>query len=168
MLPFSATFTMGYRGELIGKLAKEFKFFGARRIGKILVEILDEMLPEFGGEVSVVPLPTIKKHVRERGVDHTLFMAKKLARKRGWNVEKIIERKKNTVQIGADEATRRKQAKDAYCFIGKIDEEKTYILIDDFWTTGASMTEAGRLLKKNGGKKIIAVVIAMNRKLERY
>ena len=163
-LPFSATFAVGFRDELIGALVEEFKFFGVRKLGKVLAEILDDYLPDFSGEMVVVPLPTIRKHVRERGVDHTFSVAKKLARMRGWKVEKLLLRNKNTIQLGADEALRRKQAKEAFVFHGETDENKTYLLLDDVWTTGASMTEAGRILKKAGAKKIVAVVFATNRR----
>ena len=166
-LPFSATFVVGYRDELIGALAEEYKFFGVRKLGGVLAEILDEFLPDFAGQVVIVPLPTIRKHVRERGVDHTLAVAKKLAQKRGWEVQRLLARNKNTVQLGADEEKRRRQAKKAFLFQGEIDEEKTYIVFDDIWTTGASMTEAGRILKKQGAKKIVAVVLATNRKGKR-
>ncbi len=164
ILPFSATFALGYRDELIGALVEEYKFFGVRRLGKILAEILDDYLPDFSGEVVVVPLPTIRKHVRERGVDHTYQVAKKLANLRRWKVERLLLRNKNTVQLGADMDKRRKQAKEAFLFYGEIDEKKTYLLFDDIWTTGASLTEAGRILKKAGAKKIVAVVFATNRK----
>ena len=163
-LPFSATFAVGYRDELIGALVEEYKFFGVRKLGGILSEILDDFLPDFSSDVAIVPLPTIQKHVRERGVDHTFSVAKKIAKKRGWEVQKLLVRNKNTVQLGANEETRRKQAKEAFLFQGEIDAEKTYILFDDIWTTGASMTEAGKILKKQGAKKIVAVVFATNRK----
>ncbi len=164
VLPFSATFAAGYRDELIGALAEEYKFFGVRKLGTALAEILDEFLPDFNGDVVVVPLPTIRKHVRERGIDHTYLVAKKLAKIRSWKVQRLLIRKNNTVQIGADETLRRKQAKEAFLFQGEIDEKKTYLLFDDIWTTGASLTEAGRILKKAGAKKIVAVVFATNRK----
>lgn len=166
-LPFSATFVVGYRDELIGALAEEYKFFGVRKLGKILTEILDDYLPDFSGDVVIVPLPTIQKHVRERGVDHTYQIAKRLAKRRGWKTEKLLLRNKNTVQLGADMDKRRRQAKEAFLFHGEINENKTYVLFDDIWTTGASMMEAGRIFKKMGAKKIVAVVFATNRQGKR-
>lgn len=162
--PFDATFVVGYRDEMIGALAEEYKFFGVRGMEKVLGDVLDEFLPDFGEEMVVVPLPTIAKHVRERGVDHTLMMGKRLAKKRGWKLEQLILRRKNTVQLGAGAKLRRAQAKEAYQFRDKIDERKTYLLLDDVWTTGASMTEAGKILRENGVKKLVAVVLATNRK----
>lgn len=161
---FLGTFVVGYRDEMIGALVEEYKFFGVRGMERILGEVLDEFLPDFNGEIVIVPLPTIRKHVRERGVDHTYQIAKNLAKRRGWKVERLILRKKDTVQVGAGEKLRKKQAEEAYEFFGKVDKEKTYIVFDDIWTTGASVTEVGKILKKNGAKKLVAVVLAINRK----
>lgn len=163
-LPFSATFVVGYRDELIGSIAEEYKFFGVRSLGDALAEILDEFLPDMEENVTIVPLPTIRKHVRQRGVDHTFSVAKKLAKRRNWKVEKLLNRKKNTVQIGANAVERKRQAREAYEFAGEIDKNRTYVLFDDFWTTGASMVEAGKIMKKQGAKKLVAVVFATNRK----
>ena len=105
--------------------------------------------------------------MRERGIDHTYQIAKRLAKMRGWKTEKLLLRNKNTVQLGADMDKRRRQAKEAFLFHGEINENKTYVLFDDIWTTGASMTEAGRIFKKMGAKKIVAVVFATNRQGKR-
>ncbi len=164
VFPFSAEYVVGYRDELIGALAEEFKFFGVRKLGRSLAEILNDFLPDFLGDVSIVPMPTIKKHVRERGLDHTYLVAKNLAKIRGWKVERLLFRKKNTIQLGSNAIQRRRQAKEAFGFSGKVDKNRTYILFDDIWTTGASMTEAGKLLKDSGAKKLVAVVLAINRK----
>lgn len=160
---FSATFAVGYRDELIGSLAEEYKFFGIRSLKGVLVDILDEFLPDMDGDIVIVPLPTIQRHIRERGFDHTYEIAKGLAKKRGWSVEKIIVRGKNTVQVGANDIERRRQALKAYKLEGDIDANKTYLLFDDIWTTGATMNAVGRLLKRNGAKKIVAVVLATSR-----
>lgn len=162
--PFSAEYVVGYRDELIGAIAEEFKFYGVRKMGRVLAEILDDFLPDFEAEVSIVPMPTIQRHIRERGLDHTCSVAKELAKMRGWKVERLLVRNKNTVQLGANAVERRRQAKEAYKIAGTIEKEKTYVLFDDIWTTGASMTEAGKLLRDNGANKIVAVVLATNRK----
>ena len=162
-LPFSATFMIGWRDELIGELVEEYKYQSVRALGKVLADILDESLPDLAGEVVVVPMPTINQHVRERGIDHTFEVAKKLAKKRGWKVEKVVLRAKNTVQVGANEKQRALQAREAYKIEQELDSEKVYVIFDDVWTTGASMKEVGKLMKENGAKKVVAVVLAVNR-----
>lgn len=160
-LPFLFTYMVGFRGELIGQMVQEYKFYGIRKYGEAIAEVLDRVIPKMSGEVVLVPLPTIQKHIRERGLDHTLELAKKLARKRGWKVEQMLVRNKNTVQIGADKTTRKMQAREAYKFNPecKVRSGVIYVLIDDVWTTGASMLEAEKILRSQGAEDVGCIVV---------
>lgn len=161
VLPFQMAFVVGKRGTVVGRLSEEFKFFGVRSAAKEIAEVMDMVLPEMDGEVVVVPMPTINKHIRERGVDHTLMIAKELAAIRGWKASRILVRKNNTVQVGADAVTRKKQAKEAFQLNPKanVNPENVYLLLDDVWTTGASMMEAGKIIRDAGGGNLAMVVI---------
>ena len=86
------------------------------------------MVHKVGGfDGVVVPLPTINKHIRERGFDHIGLIAKKT----GWRVEKLLKRRNKTVQVGASAEMRKKQAATAYRIAGKIDPKAEYLLMDD-------------------------------------
>ena len=154
-----------WRDGLVQEMVKEYKYGPNRGLVKDLAELVNEALPRNLGNISLVPLPTIAKHVRERGFDHTLRLARKLARMRkNFVVERAITRHDKSVQVGAGEAARKSQAKAAYELASKkMDPEKTYLLLDDVWTTGASMEAAIELLKKNGCKNILGAVVAMSR-----
>lgn len=154
---------VGWRDDTIGKLVKEYKYDSVKALAGVLADLLDMTMPIIDGGVSVVPLPTITKHIRERGFDHTYLVAKKLARKRGWRVERKIARKKDSVQVGAGNTARIMQAAEAYTVFGEIDPEMTYMLFDDVWTTGASMKAALKKLQAAGASKIIIAVLAVSR-----
>lgn len=157
-------FMVGWREDVMMRLVHDFKYNSVRALGRELAELIDAILPKLRGEVKVVPLPTTSRHVRKRGLDHTLILAKRLAKRRGWKAEQLLERAKDTVQVGADAVTRQKQASEAYRAKGKVDDEAIYVLIDDVWTTGASMMAGVRELRGAGAKKIIATVLAVNRR----
>jgi len=160
-LPFLLSYMVGFRGDIVGQMVQEFKFFGIRSYGDKIAETINEVVPKIEGEIVLVPLPTISKHIRERGVDHTLYMAKKLAKHRGWKVEQVLVRNKNAVQIGSDAVTRKIQAGEAYKMSPKckIRKDVTYILIDDVWTTGASMLEAEKILHSEGVENVGCIVV---------
>ncbi len=102
-------------------LVEDYKYQAIRRLAKTLVEMLDEILPKELSKVSVVPLPTIGRHIRERGFDHTKLLAKELVKRRkGWEVCKVIYREDKAVQVGSDVETRKRQAKAAYKLSEKI------------------------------------------------
>ncbi len=153
------TFIVGSRQDLIGQLVSDLKFHSVRALAKPLAEILNAILltelPDNNQKLILVPLPTIKKHVRARGLDHTLLIAKHLAKLRpSCTVEQLLIRHQNTVQVGADAATRRSQATSAYTLNPKlkIGQTATYLLLDDVWTTGASMLAAAKVAQKAGIK----------------
>ena len=111
-------------------------------------------------QIVLVPLPTIRKHIRERGFDHTLrlcFELEEFLQKRfddlGVSVEyqSLLVRKNKTVQVGKEKKERVKQAEKAYgiCEGVKIDANTLYILVDDVTTTGASLAAAKKILQAN-------------------
>ena len=155
---------LGERKGLLKDLIHDFKYRSSRAIGVKFAELLDEFLPAFQENAILVPLPTSTKHIRSRGFDHTLFITKHLAKKRGVSLEPILIRAKNTVQVGTDKTTRVRQADSAYKINPKIkiNPEKTYILFDDVWTTGASMQSAIKKLRESGAQKLIIVLLAVN------
>lgn len=156
-------FVVGWKDDIIGQLVQDYKYESTRALGCILAEILDSILPVIDGKVEIVPLPTAQKHIRERGFDHTRKVAQKLARKRGWKVSKMLIRKKDTVQVGTNEKMRVKQANEAYEATKKAEEDVTYVIFDDVWTTGASMRAAIKKLRKAGARKIMVAILAVSR-----
>ena len=90
------------------------------------------------------------------------LMGKHLAKLGGWRCEQVLERANNAVQVGQDKETREQQARTAYRAVRRLDGRKTYVLIDDVWTTGASMRAATKELQKAGAKKVVKLVIAVS------
>ncbi|MBR3236677.1 ComF family protein [Candidatus Saccharibacteria bacterium] len=158
------TYVVDQRSELIGNLIHDFKYHSVRALASPLAEVLDQTLPAFDGKVAIVPLPTTSSHIRARGFDHTLLLARKLSRLRNYQTIKLLSRVKNTVQVGSDRSTRLSQASSAYEINPrlKIDGATTYLLLDDVWTTGASIRAAIQKLKDAGIKKIAVAILAVS------
>lgn len=87
-LEFDELYVGWFREEIVAKMIREYKYEAVRAWQEVLVEMIDQVLPrEFEShdkEVVIIPLPTIGKHVRERGLDHTFILASKLAKIRQW------------------------------------------------------------------------------------
>lgn len=176
-VPFCWLGVVGWREGALAKVVKDFKYKSVRAAGEVLAELLDLRIPENfedicgvertardgGAEVVVVPLPTIGRHVRARGLDHTAILAKKLAKRRGWKCERILGRATDTVQVGTKAADRKAQAEKTYELRREVDAEKVYLLVDDVWTTGATMLAAEKVLREVGARNIAGVVLVTGR-----
>lgn len=166
---FPPTFVVDEKSTLIGELLQTYKYQSVRALAKPLAEILFHILPQTPHKTQqiIVSLPTISKHIRERSFDHTYLIAKSLAKLSGPNcqVQKILLRNQNTVQVGADRNTRLIQAKSAYTISPHIDIDPnaTYILLDDVWTTGASMQSAIKKLQQAGANNLKIAILALSR-----
>ena len=134
-----------------------YKYQAMRAIGAILAELLDARM--WGVNGIVVPLPTIRRHIRERGFDHTTVVAKKLA----LPCERLLGRRNNSVQVGATAEVRRQQAQEAYEIKRVPQKGREYWLLDDVWTTGSSMLAARKCLLEAGADKVSIVVISKTR-----
>ena len=157
--------SVGWREGLLGELVEAYKYDPVRAMGGALAELLAEVIPSYREEVVVVPLPTIARHIRERGFDHMWLIAKRLARLKSWQCERLLVRTKDTVQVGANRTERLSQAEGAYEMRRgvRLEAGKVYLLVDDVWTTGASMRAAKKVLHEAGAKKIRLAVIATSR-----
>lgn len=178
---FEKLLVAGLKEGWFERMVRDFKYKGRRDYGEFLAEKLGEVIfgeiekmklnGEWGDmsrrfcdgemevkEIVLVPLPTIRKHIRERGFDHTLrlcfelenFLQKRLE-KLGMKVEyrDLLVRKNKTVQVGKEKKERVKQAEKAYGIREgiKIENKTLYILVDDVTTTGASLLAAKKILQ---------------------
>lgn len=150
-------YVAGERSDLLNDLIHELKYNSNRSVARELADILHHILPsDLPKDTCLVPLPTSTRHIRERGLDHTLLIAKHLARLRGWRIARPLERAKNTVQVGSSKSTRLSQADAAYEVSSTFtpDPNASYLLLDDVWTTGATMRAAVRKLQNTGAHDV--------------
>ena len=151
-------------GEVILGEIKRMRFGDelSNKSGEVTCGVLRKVETEIKEirQIVLVPLPTIRKHIRERGFDHTLrlcFELENFLQKRlddfGISVEyqSLLVRKNKTVQVGKEKKERVKQAEKAYGIREGVEiENKTlYILVDDVTTTGASLVAAKKILQAN-------------------
>ena len=135
------------------------KIVSMRETAVVLGEILAEVLPTLPPEAVIVPVPTVRSHVRQRGFDHTKIMAETVAGRIGVPVKYLLRRVGNAMQRGATAAQRRRQAREAFVIETPIDPDIVYLLIDDVVTTGATIREASLRLREAGAKEVWVAVL---------
>lgn len=109
----------------------------------------------------MVPIPTTPHNIRIRGYDHMLLTARALARRRNWCVAPLLSRRNNTTQHFAKSAAeRRRQAVGFFEIQKKPEVDRTYLIIDDIYTTGSTIKAAADCLAQAGASAIWVAVVA--------
>lgn len=112
----------------------------------------------------LVPVPLYKKRFRWRGYNQSLYLAKAFAEiAPGARVEDLLERMRDTgTQTRLDADERRKNVRKAFVLKkgAKLNPLERYVLIDDVFTTGATLSECARALRIRGAVKIDAATFA--------
>lgn len=96
----------------------------------------------------------------ERGYDHTLLIARYLAKIRGLGVDQSLKRATTSRQRGVARMQRIAQARVAFKIDKKVSGDIPYLLIDDIITTGATMQYAAKTMRQAGARQIWVAVLA--------
>lgn len=172
--PFiSAVFDYGNKG-IRGAIWK-FKYKNARGIAKAFGAILyEEIIGDLGDSLHIspsekfllVPIPLHTKRFRERGYNQSELLAREIVRH---DTENIFELAPNAlIRTRATNAQAKKEKREArfvnlrgaFVANAKLVYRRNIILVDDVTTTGATLAEARKMLKKAGAREVRAWAVA--------
>lgn len=158
---------ISYNDETVRRLIWQLKYRGrtgnAAMLAKLLLRYLETCnlkLETF----SIVPVPLSKTRLRKRGYNQSLLLAKILSENLKLPVvENALIRAKDTPPQAEVKDWEARKTNIQNCF-GIADSEliknKNIILVDDVFTSGATLNEAAKTLKSSGAKMILGLVIA--------
>lgn len=118
-----------------------------------------------GGRLLILPIPLHWMRENWRGFNHTEEVAKELARIMDWKVVNLLKRTKRTAsQVGLKGDDRQKNIEGAFAVNPACPPEpwrrRDVLLFDDVWTTGATMRQATKVLKKAGFRNVWCLTLA--------
>lgn len=112
----------------------------------------------------IIPIPLSSKRMRKRGYNQAELIAKHLSNKINIRCLNDVLYKKFHTESQVNVKNREKRLenlKDSFSIKNQeIIKNKNIILVDDVYTTGATISEAEKTLLNAGAKKIIALVVA--------
>ena len=157
-----------YEYDTVKEAVYRFKYEGRKEyadfFGKELAGKLGGLIKDWNAD-AIVPVPLYKEREKERGYNQAALLARALGQELHIPVnEKFIYRKKATeAQKKLKGKERQNNLKNAFK-IGQNDVKlKTIIVVDDIYTTGATMDEMARCLKNAGVSKVYCISLAVGR-----
>ncbi|MEX1061869.1 MAG: ComF family protein [Patescibacteria group bacterium] len=153
-----------YRGPA-RPLVKALKYKSLKRVAEVMAHLTLEDLAEkgifFGKKAWVVPIPLSFWRQNERGFNQAEIFAQALARELKLKINpKLLKRVRNTPsQVSLSRGERSQNIQGAFAGTRRI-RKKDILLVDDVLTTGATVREAAKALKKKGANQVWVLTFA--------
>jgi ComF family protein len=157
--------------ELIHLLKFEQVRPAAAVLGGMLAKALAGLEPGWTQRpVVVVPVPLHTRKLRQRGFNQSELIAQHAVKLTGGMAvhSRVLERRRETQsQIGLTRHQRRENLRGA--FVVTRPQEiagREILLVDDVFTTGTTVSECARVLRRAGASKIFVATVARTLKIE--
>lgn len=153
----------GYYGGVLKKLILEFKYKKNFLSGEILGEFLCELIEENKIEVDLILyVPTSKTAMKRRGFNQCKFIAQITSHKLNIPISHdLVKVKETREQKTLSKEERMINLYNVFDIKNKSNiKSKRIILIDDVTTTGSTLRECEKILKKYGASTIKMLTVA--------
>lgn len=158
---------LSYKDERVRKIIHAFKYQHATALTEPLAKIMIEFLqpaPWRARQVVLAPIPMANFKERERGFNQAAEIAKLVAAhyKLGFQERLLVKIKNTGNQAGIkNKEVRIKNVERAFtCAEPDIVRGRIVILLDDVYTTGSTMRECARVLRKAGAREVWGMTVA--------
>ena len=155
---------LSYSGN-VRRAIRTFKFYDrpdfAEPLGRF---IADEVARRYKGEFDLLTwVPISRKRRKKRGYDQSRLLAEEVAKRLGRDAVPTLDKTRNTKansRLGAEE--RSSNVRGVYAVIDRASVEgKRVLIIDDVYTTGATLGECARALRDAGASSVIGAAVAL-------
>jgi ComF family protein len=156
--PFAAAWVPFRYEHPLDLLESRFKFRGDLAAGRVLASLMIERIANDAPPLpdAIVPVPLHVSRLRDRGYNQAHELAKPLARACGVPLAAdLLRRGRATVaQTGLDAAARRRNLRNAFSVAEKHPIPACVALLDDVMTTGTTVRECARVLRRAGVERV--------------
>lgn len=152
--------------EPVGQLIRLLKYSLVREAAEFFSRALPALAPAapaaVGGRAPVImPVPLYRRRERERGFNQAILIAELCARRWQLSVTPGLARRRATAQQARLSRPERFQnVAGAFVWMESKPPPPAVILVDDVYTTGATMQECARVLRAAGARWVWGLVLA--------
>jgi ComF family protein len=174
--PFARAVAYGSYDGGLRELIHLLKYSGVRPaadvLGRMLAEAIAELQPGFGsGPIAIAPVPLYRGKLRRRDFNHAELIARAAAKTMRiphlqLNPGLLIRKRETVSQTGLTRHQRRENVRGAFA-IPEVETVKgcEVLVVDDVYTTGATVSECARVLRRAGAAKVWVATVARTLKV---
>jgi ComF family protein len=160
--------------ELLHLLKYEGVLPAADVLGRMLGQAITGLEAAFGdAPILVVPVPLHRSKLRQRGFNQAELIAQAALKARARDGSmilnaRVLERRRPTQsQTGLTRHQRRENVRGAFA-VAKPDEVsgREILVVDDVYTTGTTLSECARILRRAGASKVWVATVARTLKAD--
>jgi ComF family protein len=165
--PFALHRSAGRYGGRLKEAILLLKYRGFRPLGRELAAFAHRALEREEGlwwnVECLVPVPLHRRRYRERGFNQAGLLAREVGRLTGLPVERRVLKKvqATAAQTSLERGERRENVRGAFSVVRpERIRGKTVLLVDDVYTTGATVRECAGALRNAGAGEVRALTLA--------
>jgi ComF family protein len=167
--PFSAARSAAHYEGPLAQAIRRFKYHSQMVLGKPLGALMVEALEGAAGRdldpatVDVVcPVPLHESRLRDRGFNQSELLAESVAVAIERPLKHLLERTRPTLpQVDLPAASRAQNVRDAFAVrLEEVIASQRVLLIDDLFTTGATLLECARILRRAEAEEVRVLTLA--------
>lgn len=159
-----------YQGAVKGAvISLKYKFAKgvAEELGRYAILELKKRFPTLPKKAGLVPIPLYWHRQNWRGFNQSSLLGEIIAKEMGWQFlpDLLIRKKSTTPQVQLKGHDRKKNVKGVFAVNPQYGLKTIHpiLIFDDVWTTGSTMKEAAKTLKKAGVKEIWGLTLTKGR-----
>lgn len=152
--PFDACVSAVHFSGATGQIVRVFKDQGEQRLAGDMADIMCRALPPNWNYEAVTFVPATLSAVRYRGYDHAELIGKALASLLGIECVPVLERPRTRDQRKLGAAARIANLAGSFSPKQHALEHDSWLLVDDVFTTGATLCAASQALRSAGARRI--------------
>lgn len=151
---------------VLARAIHRFKYEDRPDLARTLAQLLAQRRPPVTTGAVLVPVPLHATRFRTRGFDQAALLAVALAERLALptSIDGLVRVRPTERQVGLSELQREANLAGAFAVADQALSGKPVVLLDDVFTTGATVREAARVLRQAGASRVEVLTLARARR----